>query len=327
MVTNCHTYPGADCGSDHNPVVATLRLKLKKVQKSFAKTKLQYRKLIQDNKLKKEFQMIVNDKLRDRIPSDQMWNTFKQTLQHAAKEIIPTSKSSRPEKGWMTEEILRVMEKRRLVKGKSEDLYRQYDRQIKNLCNKAKERWLEDECEKIEKLFNIDTSAMYENIRKLSGKRSMQRSACIKAEEGRILTDSINISDRWRQYIEELFRDDRGEPPTIRSLEGPLIGKDEIRKAMKELKRGKAVGPDEISIEMILALHEQGVDVLQSIFNEVYNSGNLPEDFLKSIFVALPKKPSATDCKDHRTISIMSHVLKILLKIITNRTRTAQRDR
>ena len=32
MVTNCHTYPGADCGSDHNPVVATLRLKLKKVQ-------------------------------------------------------------------------------------------------------------------------------------------------------------------------------------------------------------------------------------------------------------------------------------------------------
>ena len=27
-VINARTYPGADCGSDHNPVVATIRLTL-----------------------------------------------------------------------------------------------------------------------------------------------------------------------------------------------------------------------------------------------------------------------------------------------------------
>ena len=41
----------------------------------------------------------------------------------------------------------------------------------------------------------------------------------------------------------------------------------------------------------------------------------------KSIFIAPPKKPGATECELHRTISLMSHTTKILLRIIMKRTR------
>ena len=41
----------------------------------------------------------------------------------------------------------------------------------------------------------------------------------------------------------------------------------------------------------------------------------------KSIFTALPKKPRATEWELHRTISLMSHATKILLKIIMKRAR------
>ena len=39
----------------------------------------------------------------------------------------------------------------------------------------------------------------------------------------------------------------------------------------------------------------------------------IPSDICK--FIALPKKPEATECKLYRTISLMSHITKILLRI------------
>ena len=53
----------------------------------------------------------------------------------------------------------------------------------------------------------------------------------------------------------------------------------------------------------------------------MYNSGNIPEDLSKSIFIALPKKPGATECELHRTISLMSVVLKVILRILMQRMR------
>ena len=34
------------------------------------------------------------------------------------------------------------------------------------------------------------------------------------------------------------------------------------------------------------------------------------------IFVPIPKKPKAQNCTEYRTINLMSHVTKLLLKII-----------
>ena len=51
----------------------------------------------------------------------------------------------------------------------------------------------------------------------------------------------------------------------------------------------------------------------------IYNTGHIPEDLKKSIFVQIPKKPKASICEDFQTISLMSHVTKLLLKIILNR--------
>ena len=41
------------------------------------------------------------------------------------------------------------------------------------------------------------------------------------------------------------------------------------------------------------------------------------EDFLETIMITLKKKANATDCKDHRTISLIVHVSKIIFKILT----------
>src|SRR2546425_2316272 len=45
----------------------------------------------------------------------------------------------------------------------------------------------------------------------------------------------------------------------------------------------------------------------------------IPLEFCKSIFIPLPKIAKAQDCSDFRTITLISHASKILLKLIKKR--------
>ncbi|GFS12153.1 endonuclease-reverse transcriptase [Elysia marginata] len=88
------------------------------------------------------------------------------------------------------------------------------------------------------------------------------------------------------------------------------------------MKSGKATGPDKISVDIIEALDDYGIEKTTNLLNEIYDTGQIPTDLTKSIFIALPKKkPGATECELHRTISLMSHITKILLRIVMLRVR------
>ena len=50
-----------------------------------------------------------------------------------------------------------------------------------------------------------------------------------------------------------------------------------------------------------------------------YHTGLQPEDFLKSIFIQLPKVANTKECAENRTISLISHTAKILLHILKRR--------
>ena len=64
---------------------------------------------------------------------------------------------------------------------------------------------------------------------------------------------------------------------------------------------------------------ENGIQCVLDLCNRMYRSGQLPEYFLSSIFVTMPKRPRAVECREHRTMSLISHACKILLNIIHSR--------
>src|SRR5688572_6326517 len=64
-----------------------------------------------------------------------------------------------------------------------------------------------------------------------------------------------------------------------------------------------------------------GVKKVTEIVNEIYDSGDIPTDLSKSISISLPKKPGTIECEMYRTISLMSHITKLILRIIMMRTR------
>ena len=72
---------------------------------------------------------------------------------------------------------------------------------------------------------------------------------------------------------------------------GPCIMKDEIGAAIRKMKLGKATGPDSISVKLLKGLSNYGIDKITTLLNEIYDTGQIPPDISKYIFISLPKRP------------------------------------
>ena len=77
-----------------------------------------------------------------------------------------------------------------------------------------------------------------------------------------------------------------------RNFAGSPIVKNEIWAAIRKMKLGKATGPDSISVELLEAFKNYGIDKITLLFNEIHDTGQIPPDISKSIFISLPKKPT-----------------------------------
>ena len=68
------------------------------------------------------------------------------------------------------------------------------------------------------------------------------------------------------------------------------------------------------------------MDIMSRLINKIYKSGQIPEDFRKSIFVPVPKLNRAQECSDFRTIALISHASKVLLHLIKRITPIVERQ-
>ena len=61
------------------------------------------------------------------------------------------------------------------------------------------------------------------------------------------------------------------------------------------------------------------IDILTTICNKIWKTGELPTTWTQSLVITLPKKGNLQLCQNYRTISLISHPSKVMLKIILNR--------
>lgn len=60
-------------------------------------------------------------------------------------------------------------------------------------------------------------------------------------------------------------------------------------------------------------LDDFGIDKITVVVSEIHNSGEIPEDLTKSIFITFRKRLGANKCILRRTISLMSHITKLIV--------------
>ena len=93
----------------------------------------------------------------------------------------------------------------------------------------------------------------------------------------------------------------------------------EVKWALGNITMNKASGDDRILVEQFQILKDDAVKVLHSICQQIWKTQQWPEDWKKSVFIPIPKKGNAKECSNYCTIALISHVGKVMLKILQAR--------
>ena len=81
----------------------------------------------------------------------------------------------------------------------------------------------------------------------------------------------------------------------------------------------KASGGDGIPAELFQILKDDAVKVLHSICQQIWETQQWSHDWKRSFFIPIPKKGNAKECSNYRTIALISHTSKGMLKILQAR--------
>jgi len=160
--------------------------------------------------------------------------------------------------------------------------------------------------------------------------RDFNQVKCIKDEMENILIKEDDIKHRWQEYFNKLFNGDNEN--TTFHLDDSFddtkkhfvrkIQESEVREALKIMKRGKAIVPDGIPIEVWRCLRDTAVIWLTKLFNHIFQSNKMSEEWRRSILVPIYKnKGDIQSCTNYREIKLMSHTMKLCERVIEHRLR------
>ena len=137
------------------------------------------------------------------------------------------------------------------------------------------------------------------------------------------LTEAEDIKKRWQEYTEELYKkylhNLDNHDSVITHLE-PDILECEVKWALESITKNKARGGDGIPVELSQIQKYDAVKVLHSICQQIWKTPQwLSIGLERSVFIPNPKKGNAKECSNYRTIALISHASKVMLKILQAR--------
>ena len=99
----------------------------------------------------------------------------------------------------------------------------------------------------------------------------------------------------------------------------PDILECEVKWTLGSITINKASGGDGTPVELFQLLKDDAVKALYSICQRIWKTQQWPQDWKRSVFIPIPKKGNAKECSDYRTIALISHARKVMLKILKAR--------
>ena len=188
---------------------------------------------------------------------------------------------------------------------------------------------------KIEEIrhINIKKNArkFYREVKEMS-KEYQQRNVIYKDEKGKVLTEEKDILLRWQQYFqllsenelqtsnetnEENENKDENEN-TEETDENDKPTYEEMINVIHNMKKGKAPGIDNITVELI---KNGGSDLLERIFDllmQIWDQERMPEEREIGVICPIFKKGDRRECSNYRGINLLNTVYKIFTCLIYN---------
>ncbi|KAK3570181.1 hypothetical protein QTP86_015886 [Hemibagrus guttatus] len=349
-ISDCKVVVGESVARQHRMVVCRMTLMVCKKKRS----EIEIEKKTKWWKLKKEecceeFRQKLRQALGGQVLLPDDWETTAEVIRETGRKVLGVSSGRRKEDKetwWWNEEVQDSIQRKRLAKKKwdmdrteeNRQEYKELQRRVKREVSKAKQKAYD------ELYTRLDTREGEKDLYSLARQRDrdgkdVQQVRVIKDRDGRVLTSEESVQRRWKEYFEELMNEENEREKRVEGVNSveqkvDKIRKDEVRKALKRMKSGKAVGPDDILVEVWKCLGEAAVEFLASLFNRVLESEKMPEEWRRSVLVPIFKnKGDVQSCSNYRGIKLMSHTMKkehnrcnFALRILMEKYRDGQRE-
>ena len=150
----------------------------------------------------------------------------------------------------------------------------------------------------------------------------------IKDENGSVLYEETEVLNRWKSYFETLMNEEnprveRDHITEKNHCQVAEVSVEEIRKALAKMKHSKAVGPDNIPIEVWKYLGDYGLNFLKQLFDSIMVTERMPEEWRTSTLVPIYKnKGDGQSCTNYRGIKLLCHTMKLWERIVNTRIRS-----
>ena len=136
------------------------------------------------------------------------------------------------------------------------------------------------------------------------------------------LTEAEDIKNRWQKCTEELYKKDLHDPDNhkamITHLESDIL-ECEVKWALGSIITNKASGGDGIPVELFQILKDDAVKMLHSKCQQIWKTQQWPQYWKRSVFIPIPKKGNPKERSNYRTVALISHTSKVMLKILQAR--------
>ena len=209
------------------------------------------------------------------------------------------------------------------VKSKGEkERYSHLNAEFQRTARRDEKVFFIDQCKEIEENNRMgNTRDLFKKIREIN-RIFYVKMGSIKDRNGRDLREAEDIKKRWQEYTEELYKKDLHDPDNhdgvITHLK-PDILECEVKQALGSITMNKAGGGDGIPVEQFQILKDDAVTVLYSICQQIWKTQQWLQDWKRSVFIPIPKKGNVKECSNYRTIALISHASKVMLKILQAR--------
>ncbi|KAK3569029.1 hypothetical protein QTP86_021562 [Hemibagrus guttatus] len=264
-ISDCKVVVGESVARQHRMMVCRMTLMVCKTKRS----KMEIEKKTKWWKLKKEecceeFRQKLRQALGGQVVLPDDWETTAEVIRETGRKVLGVSSGRRKEDKetwWWNEEVQDSIQRKRLAKKKwdmdrteeNRQEYKELQRRVKREVSKAKQKAYD------ELYTRLDTREGEKDLYRLARQRDrdgkdVQQVRVIKDRDGRVLTTEESVQRRWKEYFEELMNEENERKKRVEGMNSveqkvDKIRKDEVRKALKRMKCGKAVGPDDIPVE------------------------------------------------------------------------------
>ena len=82
---------------------------------------------------------------------------------------------------------------------------------------------------------------------------------------------------------------------------------------------GNSAEVDKIAAELVQAGRDTIIDILPKSCNSIWTTGEWPSQWIQLLIIIHSKESYLQLCQNYRTIGLISHSRKVLLKVILNR--------